>query len=405
MLFRFCLYGFLKNQRYFEPFLLLAFLDKGLSFFQIGLLVGFRELCINLLEIPTGAVADAVGRRGSMVYSHVAYAASFILLGWATSLPWLFAAMFLFSIGEAFRTGTHKAIIFAWLEQQGRTDERTTIYGFTRSWSQMGSAVSVLIAAGIVLAVGDYSIVFWLSAVPAMLNVVNFLTYPKSLDEQCGQVRSVREVGVMLCDGVRQCFSRPVLRRLLAESAGFEGVYRVAKDYLQPIIRQAALAMPILLALDPERRTAVLVGVVYAGLYVLSSQAARRAGTFQARAGSDERAARWLWVAYGTTFAVLLVGTGLQMMPLAAACFVMLAVLQNLWRPAMIGRIAGQTDKATMATVLSLESQAKSLWAFILAPVLGFIVDRMAEDLRFMPVAVLGLVVTTAALVLTRGKK
>ncbi len=369
------------------------------------MLVGFRELCINLLEIPTGAVADAVGRRGSMVYSHVAYAASFILLGWATRLPWLFAAMFLFSIGEAFRTGTHKAIIFAWLEQQGRTDERTTIYGFTRSWSQMGSAVSVLIAAGIVLAVGDYSIVFWLSAVPAMLNVVNFLTYPKSLDEQCGQARSVREVGVMLCDGVRQCFSRPVLRRLLAESAGFEGVYRVAKDYLQPIIRQAALAMPILLALDPERRTAVLVGVVYAGLYVLSSQAARRAGTFQARAGSDERAARWLWVAYGTTFAVLLVGTGLQMMPLAAACFVMLAVLQNLWRPAMIGRIAGHTDKATMATVLSLESQAKSLWAFILAPVLGFIVDRMAEDLRFMPVAVLGLVVTTAALVLTRGKK
>ena len=269
----------------------------------------------------------------------------------------------------------------------------------------MGSAVSVLIAAGIVLAVGDYSIVFWLSAVPAMLNVVNFLTYPKSLDEQCGQARSVREVGVMLCAGVRQCFSRPVLRRLLAESAGFEGVYRVAKDYLQPIIRQAALAMPILLALDPERRTAVLVGVVYAGLYVLSSQAARRAGTFQTRAGSDERAARWLWVAYGTTFAVLLVGTGLQMMPLAAACFVMLAVLQNLWRPAMIGRIAGQTDKATMATVLSLESQAKSLWAFILAPVLGFIVDRMAEDLRFMPVAVLGLVVTTAALVLTRGKK
>jgi MFS family permease len=405
MLFRFCLYGFLKNQRYFEPFLVLAFLDKGLSFFQIGLLVGFRELCINLLEIPTGAVADAVGRRGSMVYSHVAYAASFILLGWAASLPWLFAAMFLFSIGDAFRTGTHKAIIFAWLEQQGRTDERTTIYGFTRSWSQMGSAVSVLIAAGIVLAVGDYSIVFWLSAVPAMLNVINFLTYPKSLDEQCGQARSFREVGVMLCDGVRQCFSRPVLRRLLAESAGFEGVYRVAKDYLQPIIRQAALAMPILLALDPERRTAVLVGVVYAGLYVLSSQAARRAGTFQARAGSDERAARWLWVAYGTTFAVLLVGTGLQLMPLAAACFVMLAVLQNLWRPAMIGRIAGQTDKASMATVLSLESQAKSLWAFILAPVLGFIVDRMAEDLRFMPVAVLGLVVTVAALVLTRKKK
>jgi len=54
VIFRFCLYGFLKNQRYFEPFILLAFLEKGLSFFVIGLLFGFRELCINLFEIPSG---------------------------------------------------------------------------------------------------------------------------------------------------------------------------------------------------------------------------------------------------------------------------------------------------------------------------------------------------------------
>ncbi|MCP3959885.1 MAG: MFS transporter, partial [bacterium] len=47
MLFRFCLYGFLKNQKYYEPFLILAFLEKGLSFFDIGLLIAFREVAIN----------------------------------------------------------------------------------------------------------------------------------------------------------------------------------------------------------------------------------------------------------------------------------------------------------------------------------------------------------------------
>ena len=43
MIFRFSLYGFLKNQRYFEAFLVLAFPDKGLIFFEIGLLVAVRE--------------------------------------------------------------------------------------------------------------------------------------------------------------------------------------------------------------------------------------------------------------------------------------------------------------------------------------------------------------------------
>ena len=44
MLFRFSLYGFLKNQRYYDAFLILAFREKGLTFFQIGLLIGFREV-------------------------------------------------------------------------------------------------------------------------------------------------------------------------------------------------------------------------------------------------------------------------------------------------------------------------------------------------------------------------
>jgi uncharacterized membrane protein YfcA len=56
MLFRFSLYGFLKNQRYFEPFLVLAFLEKGLSFFEIGLLITLGILlwfpfCFYILEI------------------------------------------------------------------------------------------------------------------------------------------------------------------------------------------------------------------------------------------------------------------------------------------------------------------------------------------------------------------
>ena len=37
MLFRFSLYGFLKNQRYFEPLLFLVLVDKGLSFTAIRL--------------------------------------------------------------------------------------------------------------------------------------------------------------------------------------------------------------------------------------------------------------------------------------------------------------------------------------------------------------------------------
>ena len=97
MLFRFSLYGFLKNQRYFEPFLVLAFLEKGLGFFEIGLLVAFRELLVHLLEIPSGAIADVWGRRRSLILSFSAYIVSFLLFGAVDSLAALFVAMAFFA--------------------------------------------------------------------------------------------------------------------------------------------------------------------------------------------------------------------------------------------------------------------------------------------------------------------
>ncbi len=141
MLFRFSLYWFLKNQQYYDPFLILAFREKGLSFFQIGLLIGFREVCINVFEIPSGAVADIYGRRHSMILSMIAYIVSFAVFAVSGSLWLLIPAMFFFALGEAFRTGTHKAMIFEWLRSQNRTNEKTKVYGYTRSWSKIGSAL------------------------------------------------------------------------------------------------------------------------------------------------------------------------------------------------------------------------------------------------------------------------
>ena len=194
MLSRFCAYGFLKNQRYFEPFLVLAFLDKGIDFFEIGLLVAIRELVVNLTEVLSGAIADVYGRRASMVVSFLAYSASFVAFGAARSFAILALGMVLFGIGDAFRTGTHKAMIFTWLRLQGRSDERTEVYGYTRSWSKLGSALSVIIGTVLMLTVQDYSAVFYLAIIPNVLNIANLASYPADLDVRSDERPSVKRV-------------------------------------------------------------------------------------------------------------------------------------------------------------------------------------------------------------------
>ncbi|MFW6154924.1 MAG: MFS transporter [Planctomycetota bacterium] len=404
MIGRFSLYGFLKNQRYFEPFLVLALLDKGLSYTLLGLLLGFREIAINLLEIPTGAIADVAGRRRAMIASHLAYIASFAVFAFADAVATLFLAMALFSVGEAFRTGTHKAIIVHWLTREGRAGETIGVYGFTRSWSKIGSAVSVVIAAALVFTLRRYDIIFLLSIPPYAANIVNFLTYPRYLDHRAPQGASVKQTIKALARAFRDALRRRPLRGLLVESMGFAGFYKAGEDYLQPIIAATALAAPVMLGWTDLQRTAVLVGAVYVVLHLVSSAASRRSALVASRAGSPVRAARRLWWAMAACCAVLaasLLGGPLAM-AIAITAFIALSILQNFWRPIMVSRLTDASDPSLHATALSMESQAKSLFVAVAAPVLGFLIDVAPAEIRFLPVGLLGLAVALVALAAVR---
>lgn len=245
MIRRFSLYGFLKNQRYFEPFIILFFLQQGLSFTQIGILIGFRELFINLVEIPSGAVADLFGRRRSMVLSFIAYIISFIIFGFSSDYWHFFIAMFFFAIGEAFRTGTHKAMIFTWLRLQGRLDEKTRVYGYTRSWSKIGSIVSTILAVLFVLLTNNYSYVFFFAIVPYIIGLLNFLSYPAELEGRPEKSVSFKKMAIHLWECMRSAMANVNLRRLIIESISFEGVYKAVDTYLQPILKNIAIMLPI----------------------------------------------------------------------------------------------------------------------------------------------------------------
>jgi len=199
--YKFCMYGFLKDLRFFEPFLILFFLEKGFSFLQIGTLYAVREILINIMEIPTGVVADSIGRRRSLILSFFFYIISFIIFFRAGRYAIFIVAMLFYAIGDAFRTGTHKAMIFEYLKIKGWKDQRVHYYGHTRAWSQMGAAVSALIAGIIVFYSGSYQYIFLYSTIPYLLDLFLVWSYPKALDGNMEAVKidgfKVRTIAVV----------------------------------------------------------------------------------------------------------------------------------------------------------------------------------------------------------------
>ena len=407
MIRRFSLYGFLKNQRYFEPFIILFFLQQGLSFTQIGILIGFRELFINLVEIPSGAVADLFGRRRSMILSFIAYIISFIIFGFSSDYWHFFIAMFFFAIGEAFRTGTHKAMIFTWLRLQGRLDEKTRVYGYTRSWSKIGSIVSTILAVLFVLLTNNYSYVFFFAIVPYIIGLLNFLSYPAELEGRPEKSVSFKKMAIHLWECMRYAMANVNLRRLIIESFSFEGVYKAVDTYLQPILKNIAIMLPIFILWGEAQRSSIIVGAVYIVIYFAAALASRNAYRLVRFAGNEESGSLMLWILNTVIYIALIPLLYFELYYIAIALFVLLAILQNIWYPILLSRFDAFATEEKGATVLSIESQAKSLSTMIFAPLIGLMVDYVgSQNLggEFWPVAAIA-VIPALYILATQPKK
>lgn len=389
MIFRFSLYGFLKNLRFFEAFLILALRDRGMDFLDIGGLIAVREVASNLSQIPSGALADVIGRRRCMVISMAGYLVSYLALGFVANSWLLVLAMVIYGTADSFRDGTHKALIYSWLRQQGRENERTKIYGYTRSWSKMGSALSSLVAAALVFLTGDFGTVFLFSAIPAALNLINLATYPAALDDGIPGTGGLRATWRHLVAALREVAGKPALRRLVADSVAVEGSYSVVKDYLQVVVQSFAVVLPVRWAMNGDQRTALLGGLAYALLHVLSSRASRAAHRFERHCGGTEPAVARLYQLSAAGMVLLAGCLAAGAGWLAVGVLIGLGVLQNTWRPIHIGRFDRDGEEQRAATLLSIESQASSLAAAVWAPLIGWLIDSLRADAAISPVSAL----------------
>lgn len=387
---KFCAYGFLKDLRFYEPFMLLVFLDKGLSYLEIGTLYATREVLINLTEVPSGIFADSVGRRLTMVFSFLAYILAFITFYFADSFEILLLAMAAYAFGDAFRTGTHKAMIFDYLRLNGWEDQKTYYYGHTRAWSQRGAAVSALIAALLVLYQGSYAPIFLFTIIPYVLNVFLILSYPKNLDgKRHTSDRRITEEFVSVMRSLIASMKSLAMVRTISSQALYTGYYKAFKDYLQPLLETLALSLPIFLAWEDQKRTALVIGIVYSILYAATAFASSKSGAFASHfngLATPLNLTLLIGVTLGLVSGLLL---HLSYVVLSVVLYLGIYILENLRKPMGIAYVSERMDQTSLASGLSVESQAESLFAAAIALLLGWLSNLFGVGLGILSVSLI----------------
>ena len=110
--------------------------------------------------------------------------------------------------------------------------------------------------------------------------------------------------------------------------------------------------------------------------------------------GGEERAARVLWVGAAVVFAAMLVAGYVDRPALMVVTFVAIFVMHNLWRPVLISRFDRHGKAEQGASLLSIENQGARAATMIVAPVLGWAIDRVGETGpggTYWPIGALGL--------------
>lgn len=280
--------------------------------------------------------------------------------------------MLLFASGEAFRSGTHKAMIVQYLKIKGLVKLKTEYYGHTRSWSQRGSAISSLIAGGLVLYSGSYKIVFLASIVPYILELFLMASYPNELNGNRMKISTKSAFSSFKSFLMLSNFRKGIL-----SSSIFASAFKSVKDYLQPLLKSTIVSLPIFLSLTDKQRSSILISIVYFILFFLTASASQNSGNFQRKMKSITKSMNLTYI-FGILIIVL---AGLiyhfRLYEIAIILFIILYLLQNLRRPLAMSYLSEIIPTQYTATGLSIESQLKTILVTVFAPILGFLADKL----------------------------
>ena len=394
---KFCMYGFLKNLLFFEPYLYIYLIQVvRLNLFQIGILFSIREIVTYIFEVPSGILADQYGKKNELMICFIFYIISFFFFFLGSSYMIVVIAMIFFGLGEAFRSGTHKAMIYSYLEKQGWFDYRTFVYGRTRSFSLIGSSLSAFTAIFLIIKLPRMQSIFLFSIIPYILDFLLIWSYPNSLNEPVETTISIKNFFTYSIKQLKNIFTNKPLRKVVVSSSLFDGIFKTLKDYIQPILRDLILVSGIYMVATLEAATQlkIILGLIYGVMYIFSSMVSRNIYRLNIKFSSS----KLMDISFdilGLVFFIIFFAIKTEIMLIVILLYFSLYLLKDGRRPLAVDVFGDYMRKNERATVMSIESQVRSFFMIVLAPLFGYIADRFS-------IATLFFVIGLSILILNR---
>jgi MFS family permease len=339
-----------SNLRFTAAVWLIYLAAHGYSPLAIGLFEMLFHLTKFVAEVPTGAFADLVGRRASLIAACVVGAVAELLF--LAPSPWIIAlSLALSGLSYAFRGGADTALLWG---LSGDVDGANIAADFSQVYSRMFIVMLITEALGVALggAMGTLlaGLPFVAQSAMLALALVPLVRLPEQRGGASARTSPLAHVG----EGIRAAWADPILLGLLLLSGLLAGVFATVSMYSQLFFSGLGFSEA---AIGVIFAVTVLPNALYAGLSPrLLARVSRR------------------WLLGGCVLAeslgLLIMRTGAPVLVVPAFVLLFYAT-DSLVMPAMSRYLNERAPEAQRATVLSLDTGLFSATMIVLFPLFG----------------------------------
>jgi MFS family permease len=351
---RLYLFGFLDNFWLSRAVWMLFLLQRGFTLTHVAFCEALLHLTVVALELPTGSMADRIGRKYTMAISCLCSIVAGLLYLYAPTTAALALGFMIDGVAASFRSSSQEALFYDSCQAMGRSRDYPRLYGQFSAVLKASMLISE--ASGGKLSEWSFSSLYWVQMVMAALAMVTILSVSERNGGPKHHAQPIR--GRQFLASFRLILGTPRLRILFVYQAVFWSQVHIVVAYGQHLFASQGISRGV-------------IGVVYACASLAGIVSAHQAYRWEPLLG--ER--RSLVVSFVCS-TLATVGLAFVPAPWCFAFFVLHYLSTDFMEPLLSHYVNREIPSHSRATTLSFFSVILSLLTAILFPIVGSLAER-----------------------------
>jgi len=310
---------------------------------------------VFLLEVPTGAVADLLGRKASLILAALVNAAAVLVYASTPRFAVFLVGEFLWATSYALASGADEAFVYDSLKQMDKDGRSKEVFARFRSFELSALMVAAPVGSAVASFVGLRQTMLFMS-VPFLFAFLLAFTFQ---EPACPGRKESRGYLQTLIGGMRYFREHRILRILAFDKISIGTLAFLVIWTYQPYLKEVDIPL-------------VYFGFVHAGLTGIQILFMNNFARLEMAFGSKKRYLAWSALIAGGAFVLL--GT----LPHPAATVLLLLVIAGFGLPRQVlldNYMNKHIESSVRATVISTVSMIGTLIMGLLYLVVGLLVE------------------------------